>query len=60
MGTFGGNFKGEVYVGGRVVGEECCEIKKKNLWVIFFGGGGDFWGKVKKRCGGTWGVQILF
>ena len=34
-----------------MVGEECWEIKKK-LWKF---GGGNFWGKVKKRCGETFG-----
>ena len=38
-----GNFRGEVYFGGRVVGEECWEIKKK-LWKFFWGG--EFWGDI--------------
>ena len=42
-------FEGEFYFGGRVVGEECWEIKKK-LWKFFFGGGG--------ILGGHWGEKI--
>ena len=39
--------------------EDLCEIlKKKYVNFFFFWGGGTFWGKVKKRCGKTFGGGV--
>ena len=39
-------------LGGAWWGRNAVNLKKKKLWEIFLGGG-NFWGKVKKRCGET-------